>query len=76
MHTYNPEAGEVFRESHGFKVCTGTHYLGGYIGYDESKRDWLRECTLAWENKIGMISKTAGKYTQESYAAVVRVIQS
>ena len=57
-------------------MCTGPCYLGGYIGDDRSKRDWLRECTLTWEKDISKISKTEGKYTHESYAAVVRVIQA
>ena len=35
----NVEAGKLFGRRHGFKVCTGAHYLGGYIGDDESKRD-------------------------------------
>ena len=38
----NLKAGKVFRARHGFKVCIGAIYLGGYIGGDESKRDWLR----------------------------------
>ena len=54
----------------------GSHYLRGYIRDDKSKRDWLRECTLTWEKKIRTIRKTAGKYPQESYSAVVRGIQS
>ena len=57
-------------------MCTGTHYLGGYTGDDESKSDWMRERTLRWEKNINTISKTAGKYPQESCAAVVRAIQS
>ena len=52
------------------------HYLVGYIGDYESKSDWLRECTLTWEKNIGMISKTAGKYLQESCVVVAYVIQS
>ena len=59
-----------------FRVCLGARYLGGTIGDDKSKRDWLRERTLMWEENISMISKTTGKYPQESYAAVVRTIQS
>ena len=66
----------MFGARYGFKVFTGTRYLGGYIGDDKSKRDWLRERTLTWEKSIKTISKTAGKYPQESYAAVVRAIQS
>ena len=61
---------------HGFKVCTGACYLGGYIEDSKSKRNWLRECMLTWENNISTIIKTAGQYPQESYAAVVHAIQS
>ena len=50
----------MFRARHGCRVCTGACYLGGSIGNDESKRDWLRERTLTWEKNISRISKTAG----------------
>ena len=72
----NIESGKLFGARHGFMVCMGAHYLGGYIKDDNSKRDWLRECTLTWENNISTISETAGKYPQESYAEVIRAIQS
>ena len=52
----------MFGARHEFKVCTGARYMGGYIGDDESKRDWLRECMLKWEKNISMIRKTEGKY--------------
>ena len=71
----NLETGKVFGARHRFRVCTGARYLGGYIGDDNSKRDWMRECTQTWEKNISTISKTADKYTQESYAAVVHEIQ-
>ena len=70
------EDGKDFRNHHSFKVCTDAHYLRGYIGDDESKNYWLRESTLTWEKSIGTISKNSGKYPQESYAAVVHMIQS
>ena len=57
-------------------MCTGARYIGGYIGDDVSKSDFLIERTLTWEKNIGTIRKTADKYTQESYATVSRVIQS
>ena len=38
----NLETGKAFRARHGLKVRTGSRYLGGYIGDDEYKRDWLR----------------------------------
>ena len=66
----------MFGARHRFRVCTGARYLGGYIGDDKSKRDWLRERTLTWERNINKISKSTGKYPQESYAALVHAIQS
>ena len=35
----NLEAGKCFGARHGFQVCTGARYLGGYIREDESKCD-------------------------------------
>ena len=61
----------MFGARHGFRVCTGAYYLGGYIDDNEPKRDWLRERTLTWEKNTKMISKTVGKYIQEIYAAVI-----
>ena len=58
----NLEAGKEFGAHHVFKVCMGTHYLWGYIGRDNSKRDCLIERTMIWEKNINMISKTTGKY--------------
>ena len=72
----NIEAGKVSGARHGFRVCMGARYIGGYIGDDESKCNWLIERTLMWERNINTISETAGKYPQDSYAAVVLVIQS
>ena len=66
----------MFGARQGFKVCTGARYLGGYISDNKLKSDWHRERTLTWEKYIGMIRKNVGKYTQESYTAVVRAIQS
>ena len=45
----NLEAGNVFEARHRFRVCTGAHYFGGYIGGNEYTRDWSIVCTLTWE---------------------------
>ena len=34
------EAGKLFGARHIFRVCTGAHCFGGYIGDNEYKRDW------------------------------------
>ena len=56
----NIEAGKEFRERHGFRVCTGACYLGGYIGDNKYKHDWLRDRTLTWDNNINTISEITG----------------
>ena len=66
----------MFGARHGFRVCMGARYLGGYIGDKKFKHYWLRERTLILEKNINTIGETAGKYPQEIYAAVVREIKS
>ena len=75
VHPNNLEAGELFGVHRGFKVCTGARYLGGYIRDNESKFHWIQNWAEKRERSISVITKTAGKYPQESYAAVARVIQ-
>ena len=36
---------KLFGSLHGFVVFTAARYIGGYIRYDEYKRDWMKECT-------------------------------
>ena len=75
VHPDNLETGNQFGLCHGFKVFTSEWYFGGFIGDDKSKLDWIQDRTLTWENNIIKIIETVEKYTQESYAAVVHVIQ-
>ena len=72
----NLEAGICFSAHHGFKVWTGAHYLGGFIEDDPSKQEWIIGHTEFWEKNICTIRKTLVKYSQESYAAITRVIKS
>ena len=62
VHPENLEAGELFGRCHGFKVCTGARYLGGYTEDDKSKGDWLKNGTEKWEREIFALSKRADKY--------------
>ena len=48
VHPENIKKRKEFAACLGFKVCTGARYLGGFIGDDESKCNWLRECKLTW----------------------------
>ena len=75
-HPQNLKSGGGFRQYHGFKVCAGARYIGGYIGYDRNKGDWLKNCKKKWERDIRDLRKTANNYHHESYAAVVCAVQS
>ena len=50
--------------------------LVGYIGDDEYKREWLKYWMEKRERNIYAVTKMAEKYHRESYATVVRAIQS
>ena len=51
----NTASNKQFGLNHGFKVCTGARYLGGFIGDDKSKCDWLKDRTFNWEKNIHLL---------------------
>ena len=54
----------------------GARYLGGYIGDDKTKCDWLKECVEKYEWNNCALRKTFDKYPQYSYAAVSPAVQA
>ena len=60
MHPDNPTAGKESGLRHWFKFLTGARYLGGFIGDDESKCEWLKYWTSKWEKKIARSPKWWG----------------
>ena len=61
VHTENINTGNLFGTRHGFNFFMGTCYLGGFIGYDASKRGCLIVQMVAWDRNISTISETAVK---------------
>ena len=51
----NLEDGKLLPTCHGFKVCMGAHYIGGYIRDNDPKQDCLKERKATWEQNIFMI---------------------
>ena len=45
VHPDNLATRKRFGLHHRFKVCTGAHYLGGFIEDDKSRRYWLKDRT-------------------------------
>ena len=75
LHPDNSKAWKLFGAGHGFKFCMGSRYLGNYIRDYKSKRAWIKHQMDKWDRNICAATKTAGRYTQESYAVVDRAIQ-
>ena len=57
-------------------MCTGAHYLGGYIGYEKSKGGWLKNWTEKWESDIHSLIEMEDKCHQDIYAVAARAVQS
>ena len=74
VHKDNLKSGGLFGPHIGFTVCMGARYLGSYIGDDKSKSNWLKKRKDKWERNIRAVTKTAGKYPEEIYAAVAQAI--
>ena len=55
VHLDNLNARKLFGLRHVFKVYTGACCLGKFIRYDESKLDWVKLNTNAWEQNIIVI---------------------
>ena len=59
MHPNNLEVGKLFGKCSGFMLCTGAHYLIGYIRDDKSKGCCLKIWTNKWDRTICAFTATA-----------------
>ena len=54
----------------GFKVVTGSRYLGGFIGDQAEQREWVAQKASTWAEGILKLSKVVGRYPQAAYAGL------
>ena len=57
LHPDNIKSGKQVGSRLSFKVCTGMHYIGGYIRDEESNRDWMKNCMETWERIFAQFEK-------------------
>ena len=68
--------GKVFGALHGFRVCKGARYLGGYIVDNKFKRYWLKECAVVRTIQSEWIFLQRITWdTGESFAGVEKMIR-
>jgi len=72
---HNKERAEVCFADFGFKVVTGSRYLGGFIGDKAEQREWVEEKATTWAAGVIELSKVVGRYPQAAYAGLQKSLQ-
>ena len=60
---------------HGFQITTGHRYLGGFIGDQVSRDEWLSECLSDWESGVLDLTAVASNFPQTAYAGLQKSLQ-
>jgi hypothetical protein len=75
VRNHNKEKAEVCFKDSGFKVVTGSRYLGGFIGDKAEQREWVLKKVQAWAAGVLELSKVAGRYPQAAYVGLQKSLQ-
>jgi hypothetical protein len=68
---HNLERGKVY-----FSDLTGSRYLGGFVGEDEDRDEWLESKIATWVDIIKQLSTVAVPYPQSEYAVIQKSVQA
>ena len=69
-----PRATEYFRGM-GIKIVTGSRYLGGFVGEQETENQWVRTKVERWEESVSNLAGVARKHPQSAYAGLQKSLQ-
>ena len=75
VRQHNLEAAKRAFPDFGFKVTTGSRYLGGFIGEDAALKEWLAEKTEIWEEAVVDLAAAAPNFPQAAYAGLQKSLQ-
>jgi hypothetical protein len=73
---HNLERAKVYFADLAFNVQTGSRYLGGFIGEDENRDEWLASKITRWVDIINQLSMVTGPYPQSAYAGMQMYVQA
>ena len=68
-------AADAFKDF-GFKITSGARYLGGFIGTDESKADWIKKQVSDWKDGIEALASIAKSSPQCAFVGMRLSLQS
>ena len=69
------QAGETFHDF-GIKVLTGHRLLGGFVGSDSEKSEWIQKKVDFWVKCVNKISQIANKDPHSAFVAVSKSLQN
>ena len=69
-----PRAKEYFHGM-GVQVVTGSRYLGGFIGEQETEEQWIKAKVEGWAESVKTLAGVARKHPQSAYAGLQKSLQ-
>ena len=70
-----PRARQVLEEFN-FLHKDGARYIGGFIGSDEARDEWIAPKLEAWKMGIKTLARIAKRYPQTAYAGLTKSLQT
>ena len=76
----SPEHHEVLEERMGakglhFKYSVGHRYIGGFIGSEDARREWVEEQVEQWTEGVDVLARVAHRFPQTAYAGLAKSLQ-
>jgi hypothetical protein len=71
----NLAAAQVAFQDLGFKITTGSRYLGRFIGEAAPQEEWVRGKTNARASAVTTLAKVCKRYPQLAYAGLQKSLQ-
>ena len=59
----------------GIQVVTGSRYLGGFVGEQETEGQWVQTKVSGWAESVCTLAGVAHKHLQSAYAGVQKSLQ-
>jgi len=57
-------------------MVDGARYLGGFVGSDATRSEWLGTQVAAWSASVGDLARVATRYPQTAYAGLAMSLQA
>ena len=73
---HNVAAAKAAFSDLGFRVVTGSRYLGGFIGEEAAQAAWLDDKISSWAEAVGTMAGLTRRHPQTAYAGMQKSLQN